>query len=100
MKEETTILKCCQLVAMDKYSYPGIDWEKFYKRDMMYSIVEELDRQGYIDWKVEVTEEDKMTLFTRYTAQLNVIPLKPSQASQKGSNFDSNLIDGQLSHPE
>ena len=91
---EPTLVRCCQMVAMDKYTYPAIDWEKYYKRDMMLSIVEELDRQGFIDWNVETVEENHMTMYKRFTAQLTVLPIRPPEDSPEGSNFDSNVVDG------
>lgn len=40
------------------------------KREILYALAEELDRQGLVEWEMETVEDPGMRLYKRYTAKL------------------------------
>ena len=40
------------------------------KREILYAMLEEMDRQGLVEWEMETVEEPGMRLYKRYTAKI------------------------------
>lgn len=87
---EPQIVKCVQCIR-DEYA-PWADWDKYTKEEIKRAIVEELEKNGFIEWEEWRDEYDPRLHYIG--ARLVILAKKPSQASPEGSKFDSNLIDG------
>ena len=46
------------------------------KREILYALLGEMDRQGLVEWDVEMVEEPGMRLYKRYTARLKFPGIK------------------------
>lgn len=89
---EPQIVRCVQVIPQDVMRLsPYIDWEKYNRENIIRALVDELDKNGLIEWSEYTPEDDPNQ--KRMVAELLVLTPKRSQASPEGSNLHSNVIE-------
>ena len=90
---EPQIVRCVQVIPQDIMRLsPYIDWEKYNRENIIRALVDELDKNGLIEWSEYTPEDDPNQ--KRMIAELLVLTPKRSQTSPDGSNLHSNVIEG------
>lgn len=89
-QREPQIVRCVQCIN-DEYA-PWADWTKYTREEIKRAIVDELEKNGFIEWDEWRDENNPKMHYIG--ARLVILAKKPPEASPDASKFDSNVVGG------